>query len=105
MEAIADSGIEWLFRIGTGGGFLALVYVTLKFFGSSQTEAVSAYADLYKLVKEERDQFAADLGALRVQIAALRLELEEERNARIGLERQLAASGQAAASVFQRKQD
>lgn len=100
MEAITTEGISWLLSIGTGGGFVALVWITIKFFGSSQTEAVSAYSDLYQLVKTERDEFATEIAGLRQEIAALRVELEAERKARMGLERELAQVGVSAAYLF-----
>lgn len=100
MEDVTLSGFDWLFRLGTGGGFVALLWVTVRFFGSSQKDATDSALALYKLVKEERDQFAAEIGGLRVEIAALRLELEEERRARQGLERQLAQTNSSAAYLI-----
>lgn len=100
MEEITTSGLDWLFRLGTGGGFVALLWVTVRFFGSSQKDATDSALALYKLVKDERDQFAADIAALRLEMEALRRELENERRARMGLERELAQVGSSAAYLI-----
>lgn len=102
MEAITTEGISWLLSVGTGGGFVALVWITVKFFGASQTEAVGAYSDLYKLVKAERDEFAREIAELREEMKMLRVELEAERKARMGLERELAQVGTSAAYLIGR---
>lgn len=96
MEDVTTGALDWLFRLGTGGGFVALLWVTVRFFGSSQKDATDSALSLLKVLREERDQFAAEISALRIEIAELRLELEQERSARKGLERQLAAQGNAA---------
>lgn len=103
MEDLTTDAVGWLFKVGTGGGFIALLWIFVRFFGSSQKDATDAALALYKLVKQERDDFAVELAKLRGEIAALRHELEEERAARQGLERQLAAQGMAAAYLLDKR--
>lgn len=100
MEDITTGALEWVLRIGTGGGFVALLWITLRFFGSSQKDATDAALTLYRLVKDERDTLSRELGELRAEIASLRRELEDERLARQGLERQLAQTSSSAAYLL-----
>lgn len=98
-------GLEWLFSLGTGGGFVALLWVTLRFFGSSQKDATDAAMAMYQAVntrcvkcETERDEAKAERDVARAEVNALRHRI-------LGLERQLEQMGESANHAIKKLRD
>lgn len=103
MESVIEAGIQLATVLGAGGLGAAL----LSYHRNRRKDSMDAYSDLVAKLEarcvtlEERcDSLDKALRREREEIARLRLDLAAEREARAGLERQLAQVGRSAAYVL-----
>lgn len=71
--------LEWLFGLGPAGGFAALFYLTVKFFGASQKDATDAAIALYERVNQRCEKCEGDLVTAKERIVELEIELSRMR--------------------------